>query len=50
MDTAGRTRTWALRDPQGAPMAEITTESAAQQLAAFLNRVTAQREPSLPFV
>jgi len=46
VDTAGRIRTWALRDPQGAPMAEITTKRGAQQLAALLNRVTApQREP-----
>jgi hypothetical protein len=39
IDTAGRTRTWALRDPHGTQMAEITTKSAAQKLAQFLNNV-----------
>lgn len=39
IDTAGRTRTWALRDPHGTQMAEITTKSAALKLAALLNYV-----------
>ena len=39
IDTAGRTRTWALRDPHGTQMAEITTKSAAQKLAQLLNNV-----------
>lgn len=39
IDTAGRTRTWALRDPHGTQMAEITTKSAAQKLAQLLNDV-----------
>ena len=39
IDTAGRTRTWALRDPHGTQMAEITTKTAALKLAALLNNV-----------
>ncbi len=39
IDTAGRTRTWALRDPHGTQMAEITTKSAALKLAELLNNV-----------
>lgn len=39
IDTAGRTRTWALRDPHGTQMAAITTKSAVLKLAELLNRV-----------
>ena len=47
IDTAGRTRTWALRDPHGTQMAEITTKSAAQKLAQLLNNVMGdERRPA----
>lgn len=47
IDTAGRTRTWALRDPHGTQMAQITTKSAALKLAELLNRVMAAgRDPT----
>ena len=47
IDTAGRTRTWALRDPYGTQMAEITTKTAAMKLAALLNSVIGdERDPT----
>jgi len=37
IDTYNRTRTWNLLDPQGMKVAEVTTKTAAQQLADTLN-------------
>jgi hypothetical protein len=39
IDCAGRTRTWALKDPHGTQVAVITTKGAALKLAALLSRV-----------
>ncbi len=39
IDTAGKTRTWLLRDPHGTQLAEITTKRDARKLADLLNRV-----------
>lgn len=39
IDCAGRTRTWALKDPHGTQMAEICTKGAALKLADLLNRM-----------
>lgn len=45
IDGAGRTRTWALLDPAGAKVAEITTKRDAERLVDFLNGM---RRPSSP--
>lgn len=37
-DTNGRVRTWSLRDPEGNPLADITTRRGAEKLADLLNR------------
>jgi hypothetical protein len=37
VDTAGRTRTWVMRAPFGARMAEIVTKRDAEKMAALLN-------------
>ena len=42
IDTAGKTRTWELRDPEGSHVAEITTKRDAEKLAKFLNGITGQ--------
>ena len=38
IDTAGRTRTWALYNPHGTQLAEICTKRDANKLAALLSR------------
>ncbi len=38
IDTAGKTRTWALLDTNGRKIAEITTKQAAQDIADRLNK------------
>lgn len=43
INTAGRTRTWALKDPHGTQMAEITTKAAAIKLARLLSEVIPQQ-------
>ena len=35
---AGKTRTWVLYEPSGTKIAEITTKSSAEKIAAILNR------------
>ncbi len=37
-DMAGKTRTWVLYEPSGTKVAEITTKSGAEKIAAILNR------------
>lgn len=44
VDTAGKTRTWVLCDPEGGHVAEITTKRDAQRLADLLNGGGSQRE------
>jgi hypothetical protein len=39
IDTAGRTRTWSLIDPEGRKMADITTKRDAEKLAEVFNRI-----------
>lgn len=49
IDATGRTRTWALLDADGEKLAEITTRSGAEKLAALLNRLQRPaREDALP--
>lgn len=51
IDTAGRTRTWSLLDPNGAKVAEIATRRDAEKLADLLNRLlpgSGQASPPVP--
>jgi hypothetical protein len=39
IDTSGKKRTWRLHEPSGTKVAEITTKSGAEKIAALLNQV-----------
>ena len=47
IDMSGRTRTWSLKDPEGAPLAVITTKGAALKLAQLLT-CAMDPDPVLP--
>ena len=40
VDAAGRTRTWAMYNPYGTKLAEVTTKGSALLLSALLNRLS----------